>query len=141
MSHKILPGSPTHLGTTVDTHGTNFAVSSGGEEVTLCLFDADGAEERLVLPERDGDVWHGFVPGVGQGSSTVFGSAGPTNRHAACATTPPSYCSTRTLAQSRARCGSGPNCSGTQPITPSHPARWTRPITCRAGWSSPAHLP
>ena len=63
MSPKILPGTPAPLGATSGPHGTNFAVSSDGEQVTLCLFDADGAEERLALPERDGDVWHGFVPG------------------------------------------------------------------------------
>uniref|UniRef100_UPI003F976522 hypothetical protein n=1 Tax=Mycobacterium sp. TaxID=1785 RepID=UPI003F976522 len=67
MSHKILPGCSSPLGATTDAHGSNFAVSSNGEQVTLCLFDADGTEERLVLPERDGDVWHGFVPGVGPG--------------------------------------------------------------------------
>jgi len=61
MSAMILPGSSTPLGATPGPEGTNFAVSSGGDEVTLCLFDGDGAETRLVLPERDGDIWHGFT--------------------------------------------------------------------------------
>jgi pullulanase/glycogen debranching enzyme len=39
-------------------------VSSNGEQVQLCLFDDSGAETRLALPERDGDIWHGFAPGV-----------------------------------------------------------------------------
>jgi glycogen operon protein len=77
MSPKILPGTPAPLGATTDAYGTNFAVSSAGEQVTLCLFDADGAEERLVLPERDGDVWHGLVPGVGPGQLYGFRVDGP----------------------------------------------------------------
>ncbi len=77
MSPKILPGTPAPLGATSGPHGTNFAVSSGGEQVTLCLFDADGAEERLALPDRDGDVWHGFVPGVEPGQLYGFRVSGP----------------------------------------------------------------
>jgi isoamylase len=73
----IVPGRPEPLGATVSPHGTNFAVSSGGDEVTLCLFDSDGAETRLVLPERDGDIFHGFVPGVGAGQAYGFRVSGP----------------------------------------------------------------
>lgn len=53
-SLQVLPGSPTPLGATSDPRGTNFAVSSGGDRVTLCLFDRHGnqlwcvAEELLV---------------------------------------------------------------------------------------------
>jgi len=43
MSPKILPGCADPLGATPNADGTNFAVSSGGDEVTLCLFDPDGA--------------------------------------------------------------------------------------------------
>ncbi|OBG24564.1 glycogen debranching protein GlgX [Mycobacterium sp. 852002-51057_SCH5723018] len=77
MTPKILPGRPDPLGATPDPRGTNFAVACGGDEVTLCLFDADGAETQLVLPERDGDVWHGFVPGVGAGQAYGFRVGGP----------------------------------------------------------------
>jgi glycogen operon protein len=77
MSPKILPGRANPLGATPSADGTNFAVSSGGDEVTLCLFDADGAETRLVLPERDGDIRHGFVPGVGPGQPYGFRVSGP----------------------------------------------------------------
>src|ERR1700677_4020831 len=77
MSHKILPGRSAHLGATTDAHGTNFAAPSGGEQVALCLFATDGTEERLVLPERDGDVWHGFVPGVGPGQLYGLRVSGP----------------------------------------------------------------
>jgi isoamylase len=77
MTPKIVPGRPDPLGATPDARGTNFAVASGGDEVTLCLFDADGAETGLVLPDRDGDVWHGFVPGVGPGQAYGFRVSGP----------------------------------------------------------------
>ena len=43
MSPKILPGGADPPGATPTADGTNFAVSSGGDEVILCLFDADGA--------------------------------------------------------------------------------------------------
>src|SRR6201998_1129245 len=77
MTPKIVPGRPDALGATSDARGTNFAVASGGDEVRLCLFDADGAETQLVLPDRDGDVWHGFVPGVGPGQAYGFRVSGP----------------------------------------------------------------
>jgi isoamylase len=80
MSTKILPGRPTPLGATCGPEGTNFAVSSNGDEVRLCLFDADGAETQLVLPERDGDVFHGFVPGVRPGQAYGFRVSGPYDR-------------------------------------------------------------
>ncbi|OBI85484.1 glycogen debranching protein GlgX [Mycobacterium sp. 1245805.9] len=76
MTPKIVPGRPDPLGATSDATGTNFAVASGGDEVTLCLFDADGAETQLVMPDRDGDVWHGFVPGIGPGQAYGFRVAG-----------------------------------------------------------------
>jgi len=58
MSPKILPGCADPLGATPSANGTNFAVASAGDEVTLCLFNPDGVETRLVLPERDGDTRH-----------------------------------------------------------------------------------
>ncbi|HZE15889.1 MAG TPA: glycogen debranching enzyme GlgX, partial [Mycobacterium sp.] len=77
MRHVVFSGSPAPLGATAGPDGTNFAVSSGGNEVTLCLFDADGTETQLVLPDRDGDVWHGFVPGVRAGQAYGFRVSGP----------------------------------------------------------------
>jgi isoamylase len=80
VSATILPGRPAPLGTTPGPEGTNFAVSSNGEQVTLCLFNGDGTETQLVLPERDGDVWHGFVPGVTPGQAYGFRVSGPYDR-------------------------------------------------------------
>jgi isoamylase len=80
VSPTILPGRPAPLGATPGPDGTNFAVSSNGEQVTLCLFNGDGAETQLVLPERDGYVWHGFVPGVRPGQAYGFRVSGPYDR-------------------------------------------------------------
>src|ERR1700752_3673326 len=80
MSMTVLPGRAAPLGATSGLDGTNFAVSSNGDEVKLCLFDADGTEAQVVLPERDGDVWHGFVPGVGPGQAYGFRVSGPYDR-------------------------------------------------------------
>ena len=77
MSPKILPGRAYPLGATPSADGTNFAVASAGDEVTLCLFDPDGVETRLLLPERDGDTRHGFVPGVTSGQAYGFRVSGP----------------------------------------------------------------
>ncbi|WP_077096807.1 glycogen debranching protein GlgX [Mycobacterium terramassiliense] len=77
MTPEIVPGRPNPLGATPHAGGTNFAVASGGDAVTLCLFDADEAETQLVMPDRDGDVWHGFVPGIGPGQAYGFRVSGP----------------------------------------------------------------
>jgi len=77
MNTRIQPGRPTPLGATPDSRGTNFAVASSGDEVTLCLFDTDGTEHTAVLPERDGDIRHGFVPGVTPGQAYGFRVNGP----------------------------------------------------------------
>ncbi len=61
-------GSPYPLGATYDGVGTNFSIfSEVAQRIELCLFDDAGGETRLVLPERDGLVWHGYLPQVGPG--------------------------------------------------------------------------
>jgi isoamylase len=77
MNSTIIPGRPAPLGATPGEHGTNFAVSSNGEEVRLCLFSSDGSETQLPLPERDGDVWHGFVPDTTVGQAYGYRISGP----------------------------------------------------------------
>jgi isoamylase len=60
------------------SHGTNFAVAAeAADHVDLCLFDSRGHETRLPLPECDGSVWHGFVPGVGSGQAYGYRVSGP----------------------------------------------------------------
>jgi isoamylase len=65
------PGTAYPLGATYDGAGTNFAIfSEVAEKVELCLFDSDApdaTETRVRLPEVDGFVWHGYLPGVGLG--------------------------------------------------------------------------
>jgi isoamylase len=72
------PGNPYPLGATYDGAGTNFALfSEAAERVELCLFDATGAETRVRLPEVDGFVWHGYLPGVAPGQQYGFRVHGP----------------------------------------------------------------
>ncbi len=65
------PGASYPLGATFDGAGTNFAIfSEVADQVELCLFDAGdahSAETRVSLPEVDGFVWHGYLPGIGPG--------------------------------------------------------------------------
>jgi isoamylase len=66
------------LGATPAPDGTNFAVPSEiAEAVEVCLFSADGEEERVELPERTAHVWHGFFPGIGPGQRYGLRVAGP----------------------------------------------------------------
>jgi isoamylase len=75
---RALPGSQFPLGATPAAGGTNFAVFSGvADAVTLCLFDAAGAETRIPLTDYDAGVWHGFVPGVGPGQAYGYRVSGP----------------------------------------------------------------
>ena len=69
------PGAAYPLGATFDGAGTNSALfSEVAATVELCLFDgpahgggAKPTETRVRLPEVDGFVWHGYLPGVGPG--------------------------------------------------------------------------
>ncbi|MFO0679314.1 MAG: glycogen debranching protein GlgX [Polyangiaceae bacterium] len=73
MSAKTRPGRAHPLGATYDGHGVNFAVfSEYGTRVELCLFDADGRETRVDLPERTLHVFHGYVPGIRPGQRYGF---------------------------------------------------------------------
>src|SRR5882757_6682453 len=62
------------LGAEYTGAGTHFAVfSAHAEQVELCLYSGDGKEElaRMPLPKREGDIWSGYIAGVGPG--TVYG--------------------------------------------------------------------
>lgn len=74
----ISAGRPCPLGASYDGNGTNFALFSGcSEKVELCLIDEEGGELRLPLPEVDGDIWHGYVPGAGPGARYGYRVHGP----------------------------------------------------------------
>ena len=64
----IWPGESHPLGASFDGTGTNFSVfSEVAERVELCLFDDDGVETRVDLPERTALCWHGYAPNVRPG--------------------------------------------------------------------------
>jgi isoamylase len=75
----IEAGHPYPLGATFDGEGANFAVfSQHATRVVLCLFDEQGNESQLViLPECEGHVWHGYVPGMRPGQQYGFRMDGP----------------------------------------------------------------
>ncbi|SDN84312.1 glycogen debranching protein GlgX [Geodermatophilus sp. DSM 45219] len=75
---QVWPGTAYPLGATFDGTGTNFAIfSEVAEKVELCLFDDDGTETRIRLPEMDGYVWHAFLPGIQPGQRYGYRVHGP----------------------------------------------------------------
>lgn len=75
---KIWPGQPQPLGAHFDGVGTNFSVFSElATRVTLCLFDEQGNETQVDLPESTAYQWHGYVPNVGIGQRYGFRVHGP----------------------------------------------------------------
>ncbi|SFR03647.1 glycogen debranching protein GlgX [Poseidonocella sedimentorum] len=76
----IFEGRASPLGATFDGHGVNFAVfSQHATRMQLCLFSEDGKREmhRIDMPERTGDVWHGFIPGMRPGQKYGYRAFGP----------------------------------------------------------------
>ncbi len=58
----------------------NFAVySANATKIELCLFDASGKKEiaRIPLPQKTGDIWHGYLPNVKPGQLYGFRAYGP----------------------------------------------------------------
>lgn len=75
---RVRPGDPLPLGAYWDGRGTNFSVfSEVAERVELCLFDKDGRERRIDLPERTAFCWHGYLKDVGPGQRYGFRVHGP----------------------------------------------------------------
>ena len=70
MKVRLRSGNHHHMGARFDGNGTNFAVfSANATGINLCLFSPDGKTEidRLPLPERTGNIWHGYAPGIRPG--------------------------------------------------------------------------
>ncbi len=79
---QVWPGSAYPLGATYDGMGTNFSLfSEVADRIELCLFDPNGTEQRIELPEVDGFVWHGYLPGVGPGQRYGYRVHGPYEPH------------------------------------------------------------
>lgn len=75
---NVAPGRSLPLGVELADGGAYVSLQSASATgVTLCLIDADGGEERLVLTERDAAIWHGFVPGVQAGQRYGYRVDGP----------------------------------------------------------------
>jgi glycogen operon protein len=74
-------GSPYPLGATWDGAGVNIALfSEHATKVELCLFDSPKAAketERITLPERTYQVWHGYLPDLRPGQLYGFRVHGP----------------------------------------------------------------
>ncbi len=78
--HPILPGNAYPLGATYNGRGTNFSIfSQAAERMEICLFNENGSETRMDLPEKTAGCWHGFLPGVWPGQRYGFRAHGPWN--------------------------------------------------------------
>lgn len=86
-SFAIKEGTPHQLGAIYDGSGTNFALfSANAEKVELCLFDKDGRHEaqRIIMPERTQDIWHGYIKDLKPGQRygyRVYGPYAPSEGH------------------------------------------------------------
>ena len=81
---RLERGSYDRLGAHANDGGTNFALySPAAERVDLCLFDASGSieQQRLSLPARTGDVWHGQLEAAGPGLVYGYRVHGPYAPH------------------------------------------------------------
>src|SRR3954449_7450399 len=77
---RLSAGTGTRLGASWDGRGTNFALfSANAHKVELCLFDSQGRREleRIVLPERTEDAWHGYLKNVSPGQLYGYRVHGP----------------------------------------------------------------
>ena len=77
---ELSPGRSWPMGASVDEAGVNFAVfSAHATKIEICLFTDDGRTEltRIALPERDGDIWHGHIAGIGPGTRYGLRAHGP----------------------------------------------------------------
>ncbi|PWR03620.1 glycogen debranching enzyme GlgX [Meridianimarinicoccus roseus] len=73
-------GRSKPVGATFDGDGVNFAVfSQNATRMELCLFSSDGTQElaRHDMPERNGDVWHGYISGLRPGQLYGYRAHGP----------------------------------------------------------------
>ena len=75
---EVWPGKPYPLGPDWDGDGTNFSIfSETAHKVELCLFDAEGHEERIELTQQTTHNWHCYLPGVGPGQRYGYRVHGP----------------------------------------------------------------
>src|SRR6516225_4589716 len=84
---RLTAGTFSRLGASWDGRGTNFALfSANAQKIELCLFDSQGRREleRIELPERTEDVWHGYLNDISPGQLygyRVYGPYAPEQGH------------------------------------------------------------
>ena len=75
---QVWPGEAYPLGPAWDGAGTNFSIfSENAKRIELCLFTADGVEERVELTQRTSHNWHCYLPGVHPGQRYGYRVHGP----------------------------------------------------------------
>jgi isoamylase len=75
---EVWPGRPFPLGARWDGSGTNFSIfSEHAEAVEVCLFDEQGNERRIQMPQRRALNWYCYLPNVGPGQRYGFRVYGP----------------------------------------------------------------
>ncbi|MEP6681541.1 MAG: glycogen debranching enzyme GlgX, partial [Chloroflexota bacterium] len=76
---RVWRGQPYPLGATWDGVGVNFAIfSENATEVELCLFDADGGNQRRIrMVEQTDLVWHSYLPDLRPGQRYGYRVHGP----------------------------------------------------------------
>jgi isoamylase len=75
---KVLPGSAYPQDARFDGSGTNFSLfSEVAERVDLCLFDDEGRETRISMPEQTAYSWHMYLSGIGPGQRYGYRVYGP----------------------------------------------------------------
>ena len=80
VKSRIREGLPYPLGANWDGLGVNFAIfSAHATKVELCLFDSSGKTEleRVELPERTDEIWHGYLPDAHPGQVYGYRVHGP----------------------------------------------------------------
>ena len=94
---RVWPGHPYPLGATWDGMGVNFALfSENATKVELCLFDSVNAQsesQRIVLPERNEEVWHVYLPDIRPGQLYGYRVHGPYQLQQVIASTRTKSCS------------------------------------------------
>jgi glycogen operon protein len=75
---RVWRGRPYPLGATWDGAGVNFAIfSEHAKAVDLCLFDADGTEQRIRMVDHTDLVWHCYLPDAAPGQRYGYRVDGP----------------------------------------------------------------
>ncbi|CAA9503640.1 MAG: GH13_11 / GH13 / GH13_13 / GH13_10 / CBM48 [uncultured Solirubrobacteraceae bacterium] len=77
-ARRVWPGQPYPLGPDWDGDGTNFSIfSENAERIELCLFSAEGEEERVEVMQITNHNWHCYLPGVHPGQRYGYRVHGP----------------------------------------------------------------